>query len=159
DLGLVVADGELYAATEAGALLKQGDPSDLRSLSLMQSELANLAAWGALADAVRTGRSTFEAGNGRGRWGDGAADAPRAARFNAAMARRGVAQAAAIRSGCDLDGVSTVVDVGGGRGGMLAALLPIEPQLRAVVADLPQVAAEADAAFAAAGLADRASGV
>jgi hypothetical protein len=75
------------------------------------------------------------------------------------MARRGLAQADAIRNGCDLWDVSTIVDVGGGRGGMLVSLLADEPDISAVVADLPHVVADADMAFAAAGLSDRARGV
>jgi hypothetical protein len=92
-------------------------------------------------------------------WDFIASDEERAATFNATMARRGVAQSAAIRSGCDLSDVSTIVDVGGGRGGMLVALLPGAPHVRAIVADLPHVVADADRAFAAAGLSDRARGV
>src|SRR3954471_15462423 len=127
DLGLVVRDGDRYAATEAGELLRADHPSGLRSLALLQSEPANLAAWGTLADAVRTGQATFETANGVSSWDYIASDSERSARFNAAMARRGVDQAAAIRSGCDLEGVSTIVDVGGGRGGMLVALLSAVP--------------------------------
>jgi O-methyltransferase domain/Dimerisation domain len=159
DLGLVAHDGDRYFVGAAGELLRSGHPSDLRSLAVMQTERANIAAWGALADSVRTGQASFEAVNGINSWDYVAADPERAARFNAAMARRGVAQATAIRGGCDLAEVATIVDVGGGRGGMLVSLLEGEPRLRAIVADLPHVAAEADHAFAAAGLGERAHGV
>ena len=159
DLDLVARDGGRYRTTAAGGTLRLDHPSGIRSLALMQSEPANLAAWGALADAVRTGGAVFETVNGISNWDHIAADPERAARFNAAMARRGVAQAGAIRSGCDLWDVSTIVDVGGGRGGMLVALLADEPDINAVVADLPHVVADADRAFAAAGLSDRAHGV
>jgi hypothetical protein len=159
DLGLVAHLGDLYSMTPAGETLRIGHPSAMRSLALLQSEPANLAAWGALADAVRTGGAVFEAVNGISNWDYIAADADRSSQFNAAMARRGVAQATAIRSGCDLTDVSTIVDVGGGKGGMLVSLLEHEPTLHAVVADLAHVAADADQAFAAAGLSDRARGV
>src|SRR4029079_11417940 len=128
-LGLVVQDGDCYSLTPAGETLQTGHPSGMGSLSLLQSEPANLAAWGALADAVRTGGAVFEAVNGISHWDYVAADAGRSARFNAAMARRGRAQAAAIRSVCDLTDVSTIVDVGGGKGGMLVSLLEHEPTL------------------------------
>jgi orsellinic acid C2-O-methyltransferase len=159
DLGLVARDGDRYVVTARGTMLRSDHPSGLRSLSLMHSEPENLAAWGSLADAVRSADGVFEAVNGLSAWDFISADAERAATFNAAMARRGAVQAAAIRSGCDLSEVSVVVDVGGGRGGMLESLLVAEPRLNAIVADLPHVAADADRAFAASGLGDRARGV
>jgi hypothetical protein len=159
ELGLVARDGDRYAATAAGELLRTGHPSGLRNVALMQSEPANLAAWGALADAVRSGGGVFEAVNGMPHWTHLAADPERAERFNAAMARRGATQANAIRGGCDLAGVTTVVDVGGGSGTLMAALLGAEAGLQAIVADLQHVVAAADRTFAAAGLSDRARGV
>jgi hypothetical protein len=159
DLGVVASDGDRYSATALGETLRADHPSGLRSLALMQSEPPSLAAWASLADAVRSGRGVFESVNGQTMWDFIASDAGRAAMFNAAMARRGAAQAAAIRVGCDLADVSTIVDVGGGRGGMLVSLLPDYPDVEAVVADLAHVAADADRAFAAAGLGDRARGV
>ena len=75
------------------------------------------------------------------------------------MARRADGQVAAIIAGIDLAGAETVVDVGGGRGAMLAGVLRAWPRLTGVVADRPDVAAEADGAFAEAGLSDRAHGV
>jgi DNA-binding HxlR family transcriptional regulator len=158
-LGLVGRVGERYTATPLGDTLRADHPSGMRSLALMQSEPASLAAWGSLADAVRSGGAVFESVNGVSMWDFIAADPERAAQFNAAMARRGAAQADAIRSGGDLADVQTIVDVGGGKGGMLIALLAKEPRLNAVVADLGHVAADADKAFAAAGLSDRARGV
>jgi hypothetical protein len=159
DLGLVGREGDRYAATAWGATLRADHSSGLRSLAVIQTEPESLAAWGSLADAIRSAGSVFESVNGMSMWDFIASDMDRSATFNAAMSRRGDAQAAAIRGGCDLVDVSTIVDVGGGRGGMLASLLAEEPRLNAVVADLPHVAADADTTFAAAGLSDRARGV
>jgi hypothetical protein len=159
DLGMAAREEDRYAATAMGNTLRSDHPSGLGNLLLLQTEPENVAAWGALADAVRTGGAVFETVNGVSNWDHIAANPERAARFNAAMARRGLAQADAIRNGCDLWDVSTIVDVGGGRGGMLVSLLADEPDISAVVADLPHVVADADMAFAAAGLSDRARGV
>ncbi len=75
------------------------------------------------------------------------------------MARRADGQVAAVVAGIDLAETETVVDVGGGRGAMLAGVLRAWPRLTGVVADRPDVATEADAAFAEAGLSERAHGV
>jgi hypothetical protein len=66
------------------------------------------------------------------------------ATFDAAMARRGPDQAAALISACDLSDVGMVVDVGGGRGAMLAEILTATPGLRGLVVDRPAVAAAAE---------------
>jgi hypothetical protein len=75
--------------------------------------------------------------------------------FNAAMARRASAQVEAVLDAVDFAGVGRVVDVGGGRGAMLAGLLGQLPSLSGTLFDQPAVAAEAEQAFASAGLADR----
>lgn len=157
--GATVGIGDLVSATPRGALLARGHRSALRELLLMQSVLPNLASWQRLADAVRTGSSVYEAVNGVGEWEFLNANPELGATFDAAMARRGPAQAAALISACDLSDVGMVVDVGGGRGAMLAEVLTATPGLRGLVADRPAVAAAAEAFFAQVGLGDRASAV
>ena len=98
-----------------------------------------------------TGVAVYEDQHGMTFWQWLAANPEDEAVFNASMARRGAAQVAAIRRPRPLRR-RLVVDVGGGKGAMLAALLEQEPSLRGIVADRPEVAAEATAALAAAGL-------
>ncbi len=160
DLGLVErVDPDTYRTTPAGDTLRDGHPSRMRDLLLMQATLPNLAAWGALDDAVRHGAGVFEQVNGKPMWALLADDPDTERRFNASMARRATGQVTALLAAADLTGVSTLVDVGGGRGAMLAGLLEAVPGLHGLVADRPAVADEATAALAAAGLGDRATGV
>ena len=65
-----------------------------------------------------------------------------------------IAQAVVDR--LDLSGVTDVVDVGGGSGTLLAALLERHPQLRGAVLERPEVAERARALLAARGLCERA---
>lgn len=155
DVGLVERADTSWALTDRGRLLRSDDPSGLRSLLVMQTWPPNLASWGRLADALRSGSGTFEAANGASLWQLMAGDQEQSQVFNAAMARRGAWQATAVREAADLRDVTTVVDVGGGRGAMLTALLGEVDGLRGIVADQPHVVVEAEAALAAAGLADR----
>jgi hypothetical protein len=53
------------------------------------------------------------------------------------------------------DSVSTVVDVGGGTGAMLAELLQAQPSLRGILVDLPRTVARSGEVFRAAGIAER----
>jgi orsellinic acid C2-O-methyltransferase len=157
DLDLVRrVDNGRYAVTPNGEVLRQDHPSMLRELALMQSELPNLATWHSLEDAVRTGAGVYEQVNGVDPWAKMSSDPEVLRSFNAAMARRASDQVHAILTGTDLSGARTLVDVGGGRGGMVAGLLRALPGLTGVVADRPGAVEEATASFAAGGLADRA---
>lgn len=159
DIGLVEPDGldgpRTYRLTSRGALLRRDDPAGLRSLALMQSWAPNHSAWSELSTALASGDGTFEAANGASLWGMLSRHPREQAVFNAAMARRGSQQAQTIRDACHLGDVGTVVDVGGGRGAMLASLLSAEPHLRGVLTDRPEVVAEAAETLEAAGVADR----
>jgi hypothetical protein len=158
DLGLVDALDGAYELTDLGATLRSDHPSRVRDLVLMQSDPTTVAAWQALADALRSGSGTYEPVNGMSHWAHLAAHPEEERIFNAAMARRGTVQAAALLSAVDLEGVSTLVDVGGGRGAMLAALLEARPDLTGVVADRPPVAEEATAFLSSRGLGARGRG-
>jgi hypothetical protein len=158
DLGLVERSDDRYTATANGEMLRTGHPSGIRDLALMRTVLPNLNAWRHLADALRDGGTVYEGANGMSFW-EWLADHPGdEVVFNSAMAHRGAQQLAAIRAAQDFAGVHLVVDVGGGKGAMVAALLAGEPLLEAIVADRPEVAKAATAALAAAGLGDRARG-
>ena len=159
-LGLL-AEGpdDTFVVTERGSTLGRDHPSSLRSLVLMQSWLPNVASWNHLDDAVRSGTGVYERVNGADPWDHLGAHPDQEVEFNRAMARRADGQVAALVAGLDLADAETVVDVGGGRGAMLAGVLRAWPRLTGVVADRPEVADEADTALAEAGLADRAHGV
>jgi SAM-dependent methyltransferase len=97
----------------------------------------------------RTGQPAFEKVYGQPFY-DYLGTNPDAARtFGTAMGRAGVP---AVLSGCDLAGVGTLVDVGGGDGGLLATVLRAQPRARGVLVDLPAAAARARERLARAGL-------
>jgi hypothetical protein len=157
----LLAEGadDTFVDTDLGSTLTRDHPRSLRSLVLMQSWLPNVATWNHLDDAVHSGAGVYERVNGAPPWEHLSAHPDQEVEFNRSMARRADGQVAAIVAGIDLADAETVVDVGGGRGAMLAGVLRAWPRLTGVVADRPDVAAEADTAFAEAGLSDRAHGV
>jgi hypothetical protein len=63
---------------------------------------------------------------------------------------------AALATDYDLAPFGTIVDVGGGNGSTLVAILRAHPEPRGVVANLPHARPAAEAVLAEAGLADRA---
>lgn len=79
----------------------------------------------------------------------------RAEGFNAAMSERTAAFAPSVAAGYDFSPMRMVVDMGGGKGTLLAAILSAHPHLRGMLFDLPNVTTEADEVLQAAGVADR----
>jgi 2,7-dihydroxy-5-methyl-1-naphthoate 7-O-methyltransferase len=113
-------------------------------------------AWGTLLPYVRTGRPAYDQLFGRPFFEDLEAHPEIGASFDALI---GPAGHGAFDPEFDLTGgwepVRRVVDVGGGTGAMLAALLRARPQLRGTLVDLPQTVARAAETFEAAGVAER----
>ncbi len=71
------------------------------------------------------------------------------------MGRQLAAEAPVVAAAYDWPALGEVVDVGGGNGSLLIALLRAHPALRGTVLDLAAPAAAAARALSAAGLADR----
>jgi hypothetical protein len=113
-------------------------------------------AWSTLPRYVRTGRSAYDEVFGRPFWEDLEAHPAVGAEFDALMGIAGHGDPDPI---FDLaggwSGVRTVVDVGGGTGAMLAAVLRARPQVRGVLVDLLRTVERADFGD----VADRASAV
>jgi 2,7-dihydroxy-5-methyl-1-naphthoate 7-O-methyltransferase len=108
--------------------------------------------WGTLLDYVRTGQPAYQQVFGRPFWEDLAAHPNIAADFDALMgpAGHGVPDFDIELTG-GWDAVRTVVDVGGGTGAMLAALLRRHPRVRGILVDLPGTVARAGEVVASVG--------
>jgi 2,7-dihydroxy-5-methyl-1-naphthoate 7-O-methyltransferase len=114
-------------------------------------------AWATLPDVVRTGRPSYAQLFGLPFWEDLAAHPDLGAQFDAMMGEgHQVADPDVLPAG-DLADVTTVVDVGGGTGTLLKAVLQAYPHLRGILVDLPPTLERAVAGIAAAGLTDRIS--
>jgi hypothetical protein len=155
-LGLVqrTEDGR-YVRTAVGELLRSDHPRSPRSKALIFTEPYLHRAGERLADAVRSGRGVFEEANGLGFWDHLAQHPDEGATFDAAMSGHGAVQATALLEACDFTGVDTLVDVGGGKGGMARALLQSQPGLHAVVADRAETVSTSATVFEGDGLAGR----
>src|SRR5205823_3724493 len=103
-----------------------------------------------------TGRPAYDQVFGRTFWEDLEAHPEVSAAFDALI---GPAGHGGFNGEFDLaggwDAVRTVVDVGGGTGAMLAAVLRARPGVRGILVDLPRTAARSGEIFAAAGVTDR----
>ena len=148
------AEPRMFAVTELGRLLAEETPGSRRADALMFGEQVD-PVLAQLLESVQTGEPAGPRVFGK-HYFDWLAENPEAAEnFNTAMAVGGTARLPALLSLDVWQRAEQVVDVGGGNGSVLTALLPDHPALRGVVFDLPHVEAEAEATIAAAGLSDR----
>lgn len=160
DAALVRRQGAAWQVTDRGSLLALDHPAGHARRVLGQTWAPTIAAWSDLSGALQDGERRFGRvdvpTDGTTMWEALSASPPELATFNAQMASRGKAQADALREAADLHAVRSLVDVGGGRGSLVAALLAGNPGLTATVADRPDVVREAAAALTEAGLDGRA---
>ncbi|MGH3792749.1 MAG: methyltransferase [Pseudonocardiaceae bacterium] len=108
-----------------------------------------MPAWGELLYSVRTGEPGFDKIHGMPIWRYFTERNPAAgALFNKAMTDATAAVSLTIAQTADLSGVRTVVDVGGGHGGLLTTLLTTYPSIaKGILFDQPHVISEARAAL------------
>lgn len=152
----VLTEGEDggYALTAAGEALREDAPGSLRAFALSAGD-EWYPVWGELLPSMRTGEVAFERVHGAPLFAWLAGHPERAAAFNRRMVAATTGTAAAVLGAYDFSPHRVVVDLGGGLGVFLAAVLRAYPHLRGVLFDLPYVAVEARLALNEAGVGDR----
>ncbi|WP_422930461.1 methyltransferase [Singulisphaera sp. PoT] len=113
-------------------------------------------AWGSLLAAVRSGSPAYHTVFGRPFWDDLQAHPEIAEGFDSLMGPPGHGRPDPnVLLEDDWDSVTTVVDVGGGTGALLAEVLRDRPSVRGILVDLPSTVARAGKLLKDAGIADR----
>src|ERR687886_2700100 len=148
------ADGR-FGLTPRAEPLRSDAPDSIRAYILLLGEQWYSGPADHLLHSVQTGRPAFEQVHGADFFTFLARDPGATAVFDAAMTSRSVQENEAIASAYNFAGLGTVVDVGGGHGSLMAAILRANPGLRGVLFDRPQVVAEARRRLEAAGLGGR----
>jgi hypothetical protein len=136
------ASGEVRASP-LSEVLRSDHPQSVRS-SLLRYDEAWWHACGEMAYSIRTGRSAFPHANGATFFEHLAKNPTLQERFDAAMADISRADDAAVSEAYDFGIFHTIVDVGGGRGGLLAEILRRHPPVRGILFDQPQVVSRPD---------------
>lgn len=148
-------DRQRFELTEVGEVLRSGVPDSMRDWALLVDRAFYKNAWNHLVDSVRTGESAFEHAYDRPPF-DYLRDHPEdSAAFNAAMISIARPLITPVVAAYPFHRFGTVVDVGGGHGALLAAVLTANPSVRGVLFDLPDVVAGAGPTLTGAGLGDR----
>lgn len=142
-----------FALTPLAELLREDHPLSLRDAYLLMP--ADVAAWARMDHTLRTGEPAFDHVHGEHLWDYLAARPDDGARFDRGMQAMTRGELRAIAAAYDWGSLGTVVDVGGGNGAFLAALLARHPALRGKLFDLPHAVANAAPLLAEAGAAER----
>jgi O-methyltransferase domain/Dimerisation domain len=161
-LDLVEQSDDGFELTESGRCLVTGSPTSIHAWVRLLGSGLPAVGWGALPESVRTGQMASKLQDGRpdtdsALWDELAADPEAAETFHRAMYEITRDSAPPIAAAIDFNGARRVVDVGGGAGGLLCAVLDVNPHLEGVVLDLAPARLSASKLFAERGLADRAS--
>lgn len=127
-----------FSLTAVGALLVEGAPGSLRGPVLARGRIYFPALVG-LLDAVRAGGTPFELVYGEPFFDHLAARPAESAAFRASMADRSAREAAAVVGAYQFDRFRRLVDVGGGTGVLLRAILDATPGLDGLLFDRPEV--------------------
>jgi len=148
-------EGGRYGTTPFAQRLTSTGPDSLRWMVLGWSILpAKYHAWGDLLDSVRTGRSAFRERHGMPFYEYLASHHAESTDYDRAMSST-VEGFAAVVDGYDYSAIGSLVDVGGGQGVLLAAVLQRYPSMKGTLFDLPAVVQGADEVLTDAGVRDR----
>jgi ubiquinone/menaquinone biosynthesis C-methylase UbiE len=142
---IVTADAaSRYTLTTLGKHLCSTHPESQAAAARLQGVAAMLRTWGQIAAAIKTGKSAFEFANGRSFFEYLRFDAEAGRLFNAAMVGLGARfNDAIIEAYPAFSRVETIVDVGGGTGSLLCALLRRYLGPEGVLHDQPEVLTQA----------------
>ena len=143
-----------FELTESGQLLRSGQFGELAQFI---GAPMGWDPWSRLPDAVRTGEAAFDAHFGSGLFDylDQDEHQDEAALYHTAIDAFSRAESRALAEAFDFSQVERVVDIGGGRGGLLVDVLTKWPLLSGLLVERPAAVAQAEALFLEEGIGDR----
>ena len=137
-----------FGLTAMSEYLRSDAASSLRPRAVFLGSAACWTAWGKLLNAVRSGRSALHEAFGETLFEYAARHPEAAASFNRFMTDQTAASVEALLDAYDFSGIRQLVDVGGGRGALVAGVLARYPAMRGILFDMPAVVAGASPTLA-----------
>ena len=144
-----------FALTPLAEPLRTGVPGSVHGAAIMFGEDWSLRVWGDLVASVQTGQPAFPRAYGLPAFEYFAKHPDIGRVFENAMTGFSSLTIPAILAAYDFSSISTLVDVAGSHGSVLAAILQTYPSLRGILFDMPQVLDGAQKLLQSAGVADR----
>jgi SAM-dependent methyltransferase len=144
-----------FELTAVGAHLAENANPSLKPYALFEGEML-WRSWGGLIDSIRTGQTETELAGAGNRFERMGQSREAVATFNEAMASMTRLAIPGILAAYDFSKIRRLIDVGGGFGVLLAAILAEYPAMRGAVFDLPRCAEGAMMTLSEHGVGDRA---
>jgi O-methyltransferase domain/Dimerisation domain len=154
-VGIFADVGGRIGQTPLSNYLRADVTGSLRAWAMRIGRPDHWRTWGELERSVRSGAPAFPELYGATAWDWRAAHPEENAIFNAAMTGISAGMVDSIVAAYDFSQFRSLVDVGGGEGALLAAILTANHQLRGIVFDLPHVVTGAKDVLERAGVTDR----
>jgi hypothetical protein len=144
-----------FTLTEAGQTLRPDVPGSMHDMALWVTSPFHFRVYAEMMHSVRTGQPAAEKVIGMPVFEYFPRDPELSEIFNNAMTTFSNQVIPAALEAYDFSGIDLLVDVAGGHGAVLTAILQKYPKMRGVLFDLEHVIAGAGQRIAAAGLSDR----
>ncbi len=149
-------DDHLFALTPISEYLRSDTPGSFRNTARMMGLPPFWRAWGELLECVKSGQTGMQIASGQANPFQYFEEHPEAgAIFNNAMTEMSRSSGPSIADAYDFGRFRKIIDVGGGHGSLLIAILRRYSSPRGIVFDLPHVVKDARTAIEAAGLSAR----
>ncbi len=148
-------EGRCFELAPLGQPLRSDVPDSMAGWAAFIGRPYYWQAWAGLLHSVGTGENAFRHVHGTDVWTYRSKHPDESAVFDRAMTSLSRRSTAALLAAYDFGRFRTIVDVGGGNGALLAAVLSAYPPVQGVLYDQPHVVTGAASLFERAGVADR----
>lgn len=149
-------DRRRFELTELGQLLRSDAPGSLAGWAAFVARPYHWDSWGDLVHSVRTGEAAFTAHHdGESIWTWRQRHPEESQIFDRAMSAIAAVVGRGLVETYDFGRFSSIADLGGGNGTLLATVMRRYPAARGVLFDMPHVIAGAKSTLDSAGVSDR----
>lgn len=144
-----------FGLTPMASALRDDAPDSMRGIALLMGHPLLSEDWGYLLTSVRTGEPSLPALRGMGAFEFLMANPEYGAAFMQGMGSLSAPETDPVVAAYDFSPFRTIVDLGGGRGALLAGILNRASGSTGILFDQPHATANAAGVLKAAGVADR----
>jgi O-methyltransferase domain/Dimerisation domain len=132
-------DGRTFSLTESGYDLRSDSPTTVAGWASFIGSREHWQTWGDLMHSIRTGENAFRHLHGTDVWTYRTQHPEAGPPFDRAMGELTRRVDESLVGAYDFGRFETLVDVGGGRGALLRAILAANPRLTGILFDQPHV--------------------
>ena len=147
--------GQHFKLTPLGECLRSDSSNKRSAWARYAGQPYVWQSWGAMMHSVKTGESSFGHLHGANLWEWRSKRREETEIFDAAMSELSSAAGKAVASSYDFSVFNVIIDVGGGQGALLAAVLAEHKNTKGILFDLPHVVVKAQDILRTAGVTNR----